>query len=74
MQYKLIHSVNPNYSAIEQVLVNRGIKYEDIPHYLHTTDADINSPTGFGLERLKAAASALIRCVKAENPALVIVD
>lgn len=40
MEYQLIKS---NYehiplSAVERVLTNRGIKREDIYHYLHTTD------------------------------------
>lgn len=74
MRYKLINPINPTYTATQQILTNRGIKFEDIPHYLHTTDADINSPAEFGIARLKAAAAALIRCINAENPALVIVD
>lgn len=36
--------LNDNYSATEQILTNRGIKLEDIPHYLHTTDDDILAP------------------------------
>lgn len=43
MRYQLINPVNPNYSALEQVLTNRGIKYENISHYVNTTDEDINS-------------------------------
>ncbi len=74
MKYKLIKPVNSNYNAITQILINRGINYNDIYHYLHTTDADINSPLELGEENLKAAAAALIQCIKAENPALIVVD
>ena len=31
-------------SAVERVLTNRGIEYEDIEHYLNTTDDDILDP------------------------------
>jgi len=48
MKYQLRGTINPNYSAIEQVLINRGILHDEINHYLHTTDADINSPLAFG--------------------------
>lgn len=28
MKYKLMNEINPDYSAIEQILTNRGISYE----------------------------------------------
>ena len=74
MKYKLIAPVNPSYSAIEQVLTNRGIPYNEINHYLNTTDEDINSYNGFGEDNLKHAAAALIRCIQLDQKALVIVD
>ena len=45
MNYQLIAQRLPNTSAIEQVLLNRGIHSQDIRHYLNTTDDDILSPT-----------------------------
>ena len=45
MQYELINPINPNYSPLEQVLVNRGIQYEDIPHYLNLGEEDELSPS-----------------------------
>ena len=33
MRYKLINEMNPDYSAIEQILVNRGIPKDEIPGY-----------------------------------------
>ena len=60
MKYQLIKEVNKDYTALEQVLTNRGLKREDIPHYINTTDDDINSFLGLGEKNLKAAASALV--------------
>ena len=74
MKYKLIAPVNPSYSAIEQVLTNRGIPYDEINHYLNTTDEDINSYNSFGKDNLRHAAAALIRCIQLDQKALVIVD
>jgi hypothetical protein len=37
-EYKLINPINENYTALEQVLTNRGIAYEDIPHYLNVSE------------------------------------
>lgn len=75
MKYKLIHSINNNYNAIEQILTNRGINYNDIGHYLNTTDEDINEPEAFGLEQeMKAAATTLITAISQEEDVLVVVD
>jgi single-stranded-DNA-specific exonuclease len=74
MKYKLIKEVNPNYSALEQVLTNRGIEYNNLYHYINTTDADINSPLAFGEENMKNAAAAIITAVKYNLKTLVIVD
>ncbi len=48
MQYKLINKPNSKFSAIEQVLFNRGIAEKDIPHYTNLSDNDINSPLLLG--------------------------
>lgn len=44
MKYQLINSVNPSYSAVEQVLYNRGIAVQDVKSYLRTTDDCLLSP------------------------------
>ena len=44
MKYQLIKPINNNYSPIEQILTNRGIPFNEIKHYLNTTDNDINPP------------------------------
>ena len=74
MKYQLIEEINPSYTAIEQVLTNRGIAFEDIHRYLNTTDEDINSPLLLGEENLKTAASLLIKAIHKDENALLIVD
>ena len=74
MKYKLIKPINKNYSALEQVLTNRGIPKEKIKNYLMTTDDVINSYNLLGEEALKEAAMKIAKCVRAEANALVIVD
>ena len=74
MKYKLINDINVNYSAVEQILINRGIKFIDIKHYLNTTDDDINDPVAFGEDNLKSAATALINTIYKNEEAVVVVD
>lgn len=74
MKYQLIKPVNENYSAIEQILTNRGIEYKNIHHYLNTTDEDINSPILFGEENLEKAATKIIKVIKNNGKAVIIVD
>ena len=74
MKYKLIKKINQNYSPIEQILTNRGIPFNEILHYLNTTDDDINPPEALGEDKLKAAAALLIKTIQSDLQALVIVD
>ena len=74
MRYQLINPINPGYSALEQVLTNRGIPRSEIQHYLNTTDDDINDFNLLGGDRLRMAAIKLIQLVQTEGDALVIVD
>ena len=76
MKFQLIkNNLNPlTTSTVELVLNNRGIKSEDIYHYLNTTDEDINSPLLFGEERLAAAARALIKVISEDKNCLIVVD
>lgn len=74
MRYQLINPVNPNYSALEQVLTNRGIKYEDIPHYVNTTDNDINSFLLLGEEKLKLAVTWILETIRENKDIIIIVD
>lgn len=74
MRYQLINPVNPNYSALEQVLTNRGIKYENISHYVNTTDEDINSFLLLGEKKLKQAITWILEAVKENKDIIIIVD
>lgn len=74
MKYKLINEINPNYTIEEQILTNRGIPYNEINHYLNTTDEDINEPELLGKTRLYDAASVLLSSIRDNKRALVIVD
>lgn len=74
MKYKLIKPINPQYSALEQVLTNRGIKLKDISHYINTTDEDINSFLKLGEEKLRAAAALLTQCVQSNKTCIVLID
>ena len=74
MKYQLIKPINNNYSPIEQILTNRGIPFNEIQHYLNTTDKDINPPEALGEDKLKAAAAALIQTIKFNEHAIIVVD
>lgn len=74
MKYELIKPINPEYSAIEQILTNRGISKEQIKHYLNTTDEDINEPEAFGEDLLKTAAALVVQTVHSNKAMAVIVD
>ncbi len=53
MKYELINKPNDNFSTIQQILYNRGIKEKDISHYINLSDEDINSPLLLGENNLK---------------------
>ena len=72
MKYQLINKVNDSWSAIEQVLHNRGV--DDIQHYLNTSDQDINSFYDFGRDILAQSARALSNVIFNKEKAVVIVD
>ena len=74
MKFKLINQPNENYSAIKQVLINRGFAPREIDHYMNLSDADINDPETFGEELLAAAASELKRTMDSQSDICVIVD
>ena len=74
MKYELINTPNPNYSAKQQILVNRGLKETEIGHYLNLTDDDINDPEIFGKELMDGAAECLLTNIDADSTICVIVD
>lgn len=44
MEYQLIAPIDPNKTIVEQILTNRGIPLEEVPHYLNATKEDEFSP------------------------------
>lgn len=74
MKYKLISPINENYSVLEQILVNRGVKYEDIYNYINATDKDINSPLLLGEDKLKKGFYELLKAIKNNLEAVIIID
>ena len=74
MKYQLINPINQSYSTIEQILTNRGVPYNEVYHYLNTTDNDINSFIELDREKLSTAAALLSETISNNNKCLVIVD
>lgn len=70
MEYQLINPRRPGTSAIEQVLLNRGI--ENVEHYLHTMDTDILSP--LDLDNIKEGARLLVSHIAQGSKVMVIID
>lgn len=72
LEYQLINPVNQNYTVLEQILVNRGIEYKDIPHYLNTNEKDILSP--LLLDNMREAAIMLARNLAKRGKIYIQVD
>ena len=72
MKIQLIKEPTPEYSAIEQVLHNRGV--ENIEEYLKTTDKVINDYNLFGRHNLVKAAAAIKSTIELNCNAVVIID
>lgn len=75
MEYQLIEpkiKYPKELSAIEQVLTNRGIKLEDIEHYLNTTDQDILNPSQ--IDNIKEGAEMLLRHIQANDQIMIQID
>lgn len=72
MEYQLIapqFPPNKVLSAVEQVLANRGIKPENVEHYLNTTDKDIVDP--LLIKNIKEGAKMLIKHISQNDKVLV---
>lgn len=72
MNYSIISERDNSISAIEQVLINRGIA--DCEGYLNTTDEDLIEPDEKNLYNLKAGAKMLINHIAQNDRAFVQVD
>ena len=74
MKYELINKPNENFSAVQQILYNRGIEEKDILHYLNLSDQDINSPLLLGEDNLRNGLTILIDTIKKDENAVIIID
>jgi len=74
MRYELINQPNEKYNAKQQLLINRGIKEEDLVHYMNLTDDDINDPKCFGEQLLEDAAAAVRIAIDREDDVCIVVD
>lgn len=72
MEYHLRAPEFPIYTPVEQVLVNRGIPYDQINHYLNTTDNDILDPRL--IPHLDEGAKMLIKHISQNDKVLIQVD
>lgn len=72
MNYKLINEINTEFTPIEQVLYNRGIKYEDIEHYCNTSILDILDP--LLINNMEKGAKMLIQHISANDKTYIQVD
>lgn len=72
MNYKLIAPRDDELTAIEQVLVNRGIPYKDIRLYLNLNDSVIQDP--YGLTNIELGARRLLQAMLRQEEIYVQVD
>lgn len=75
MEYQLIVPripQNKELSAVEQVLLNRGIMPENVEHYLNTTDEDILNPTL--LMNMREGVQMLIKHIAQKDKVLIQID
>ena len=72
MKYELIAEKPANRTLIEQVLINRGLKPEDINHYLSANEKDLIDP--LKLDNMERGARMYIKHIAADDPMTMIVD
>lgn len=72
MEYQLRAPRIPEYTAVEQVLTNRGIQYQDIQHYINTSRTDIYDP--LLLKNMQRGAQMLIHHIAEEHGIYLTVD
>ena len=74
MEYQLINpdTSQSKLSAVEQVLVNRGISPYDIAHYLNTSDSDILSPAL--ISNIEDGVKMLLKHISQNDKVLIQID
>lgn len=74
MKYELINKPNIKYNAKQQILINRGLKDEQLIHYMSLNDDDICSPSAFGEEVMAGAAQCFLTSLENNDTICVVVD
>lgn len=74
MKIHLIRDTFNDKSAVETIMRNRGIPPKEIEHYLHTTDADINSYELLCFKAMKQAGNVLFDVIKNLQHIYIVVD
>lgn len=72
MDYKLISPRQSGIGLLEQILLNRGIPYNEITHFLNADESDVLAPTL--LANMREGAQLLAKHISQNNKALIIVD
>ena len=72
MKYTLINPINKNYTAMTQVLTNRGIEIDCIDDFMNPTDDHLYSEDL--LENIEVAAKCILRNIAQGNRIHIQVD
>ena len=72
MNYELISPRDETLTEIEQILINRGIKEEEIFHFKHPTEGDLINP--LLLDNIEQGAKMLIKHISLNNKIFIQVD
>ena len=72
MEYKLIAPRQPGTTLLEQILLNRGIKQNDIQHFLTVDENDVLPPSM--LDNIRDGVAMLIKHIQANDRCFIIVD
>ncbi len=73
MKYQLIAPVKEQ-SAFEQVLLNRGLKKEELFFYQHPNLSFCNSPIDFGKLKIDEATKMLVKHINNNDKTIIIID
>ena len=75
MKYQLIAPVTEN-NCLVQILLNRGVKKEDIGEYLKigTSTTCVNEPSAFGADKMLKAVQMVVQHINKNDKTIIIVD
>lgn len=72
MKYKLISPMNPQYTPVEHVFLNRGVSRDYIQQYIYPSDSVLHSP--YLLDNIQVAAEILLNHLKLKSRIFIQVD